>query len=551
MRGVIYARYSSDAQREESIDAQIRENKVFAERHGIEIVGTYIDRALSAKTDNRPEFQRMIKDSAKKEFEVVIVWKLDRFSRNRYDAANYKSQLRKNGVKLLSATENISDNPEGILLESMLEGFAEYFSAELAVKVTRGMVENAMKGKYNGGAVTLGYRIDENKDYQLDPITAPAVLEMFELYAAGASMQEIVDNLNAMGIRSGQGNMMSINGVTRMLHNRKYLGEYRFKDVVLPDAIPPIVTQELFDQVQAKLTTNKKAPGKHKAEEEYLLTTKLYCGHCQRMMIGESGTSRTGQTHRYYKCIGVKKHMGCDKKSVKKEWIEELVLAYILKIIFDDALIEALADRIMEELHRENTRLPILRKHFTEVQKGIDNMVNAIQMGIVSESTLQRLRELEQRRRELSLEIAEEERAQPTLTKDHIRFWLHQFRELNSEKVEHRRRLINSFVNAVYLYDDYLVFVGNYKDGTKTITFAELEEIGLGSDAFVSGVPKKRRPTASSFLVHRKERTRKAGPGYAGVKTCRWHVFRPWESPWMGDGRRYACWRPFIQCRNR
>ena len=130
----------------------------------------------------------------------------------------------------MSATENISENPEGILLESMLEGFAEYFSAELAVKVTRGMVENAMKGKYNGGAVTLGYRIDENKDYQLDPITAPAVLEMFEMYAAGASMQEIVDNMNAMGIRSGQGNMMSINGVTRMLHNRKYIGEYKFKD---------------------------------------------------------------------------------------------------------------------------------------------------------------------------------------------------------------------------------------------------------------------------------------------------------------------------------
>ena len=490
MRGVIYARYSSDAQREESIDAQIRENKEFAERHGIEIVGTYIDRALSAKTDNRPEFQRMIKDSAKKEFQVVIVWKLDRFSRNRYDAANYKSQLRKNGVKLVSATENISENPEGILLESMLEGFAEYFSAELAVKVTRGMVENAMKGKYNGGAVTLGYRIDENKDYQLDPITAPAVREMFEMYAAGASMQEIVDNMNALGIRSGQGNMMSINGVTRMLHNRKYIGEYQFKDVFIPDAIPPIVTKELFDQVQSKLATNKKAPGKHKAEEEYLLTTKLYCGHCQRMMIGESGTSRTGQIHRYYKCIGVKKHMGCDKKSVKKEWIEDLVLSYILKIIFDDESIDTLANRIMEELHKENTRLPILRKQFVEVQKAIDNILDAIQMGIFSESTQHRLQELEQQRRVLSFEIAQEEMAQPTFTADHIRFWLHQLRELNPQKLEHRRRLINSFVNAVYLYDDYLVFVGNYKDSTKTITFAELEEIGLGSDAFASGVPK-------------------------------------------------------------
>lgn len=489
MRGVIYARYSSDAQREESIDAQIRENTAFAQRSGIEIVGTYIDRALSAKTDNRPEFQQMIKDSAKKKFDVIIIWKLDRFSRNRYDSARYKSILKKNGVRVISATENFSDNPEGILLESMLEGYAEYYSAELAVKVTRGMVENALKAKYNGGTVPLGYVIDKNQDFQIDPVTAPAVLEMFQMYAAGATMQEIVDNMNALGIRSGRGNLMTINSVTRMLHNRKYIGECKFKDVVQPNAIPAIVDQKLFDRVQARMATNQKAPAKHKAEEEYLLTTKLFCGHCQRMMVGESGTSRTGQTHRYYKCIGVKKHMGCDKKSVKKEWIEDLVLTYIRKIILDEDLMEKLADRIMEELGRENTRLPLLRKHLAEVEKGIENMLNAIQLGILTASTKERLEELERRRKELSLEIVEEEMAQPTLTKDQILFWLYQFRELNPEKIEHRRQLINSFVNAILLYDDHLVFIGNYKDGTKTIPFAELEAAGLSSDLNASSVP--------------------------------------------------------------
>lgn len=153
------------------------------------------------------------------------------------------------------------------------------------------MVENALKAKYNGGAVTLGYRIDENKDYQLDPITAPAVREMFEMYASGASMQEIVDNLNALGIRSGQGNMMSINGVTRMLHNRKYIGEYKFKDVVLPDAIPAIVTQELLDRVQSKLSTNKTAPARHKAEEEYLLTTTVTFAELEAVGLGSGFTA--------------------------------------------------------------------------------------------------------------------------------------------------------------------------------------------------------------------------------------------------------------------
>jgi hypothetical protein len=143
---------------------------------------------------------------------------------------------------------------------------------------------------------------------------------------------------------------MSINGVTRMLHNRKYIGEYKFKDVVLPDAIPAIVTQELFDRVQSKMATNKKAPARHKAEEEYLLTTKLYCGACERLMIGESGTSRTGEAYRYYKCIGVKKHLGCDKKSVRKEWLEEMVIRYIRMIIWDDELIDCLAEQMMESL---------------------------------------------------------------------------------------------------------------------------------------------------------------------------------------------------------
>ena len=553
IKGVIYARYSSDAQREESIDAQIRENTAFAQRSGIEIVGTYIDRALSAKTDNRPEFQQMIRDSAKKKFDVVIVWRLDRFSRNRYDSAKYKAILKKNNVRVISATENISENPEGILLESVLEGYAEYFSAELAVKVTRGMVENALKAKYNGGTVPLGYTIDENNHFQIDPITAPAILEMFEMYASGSTMQEIVDTMNAMGIRSGRGKLITVNGVTRMLHNRKYIGEYRFQDVVIPNGVPAIVPQELFDRVQERMSSNYKAPAKHKAEDEYLLTTKLFCGHCQRMMVGESGTSRTGQTHRYYKCIGVKKHLGCDKKSVKKDWIEDLVLMYIRKILFDDELIEKLADRMLEELGKENTTLPLLRRNLTETEKGIENLLNAIQMGIFTPSTKQRLEDLEQQRKELSLQIVKEELAQPTLTRDQILFWLYRFRELNPEKIEHRRRLINSFVNAVYLYDDHLVFVGNYKDGTKTIPFAELEAAGLSSDLNALSVPKNERGQKPSLIFCRRRDSKGRPDRREGTKQSGGLFCSPWESPSYSGCIRYGCRRNmnFLDTKNR
>ena len=319
MKGVIYARYSSDNQREESIEGQLRECKAFAEKNDIQIVETYIDCALSARTDRRPDFQRMIKDSAGKKFEVVIVWKLDRFARDKYDSAHYKRILKNNGVKVVSATEAISAGAEGILLESMLEGMAEYYSAELSEKVTRGLTENALKCKYNGGTLPIGYMIDSEQYFQIDPLTAPAVLDAFKYYADGASMREITNEMNLKGVRTKRGGKISINSVTRMLHNRKYIGEYRYNDIVHSNGIPAIAPEDLFNRVQERMAANKKAPAKHKAEDEYLLTTKLFCGKCQCYMVGESGTGRN-KVHRYYKCASVKNHKGCDKKTVKKEW---------------------------------------------------------------------------------------------------------------------------------------------------------------------------------------------------------------------------------------
>ncbi len=491
MTGVIYARYSSDNQREESIEGQLRECKAFAEKNDIQIVGTYIDRALSAKTDNRPEFQRMIKESSGSLFDVIIVWKLDRFARNRYDSAHYKSILRKNGVKVVSATELISDSAEGILLESMLEGMAEYYSAELSEKVVRGLTENALKCKYNGGTLPIGYTIDSDQYFQIDPITAPAVLDAFKHYAEGASMQEITDEMNIKGIRTKRGGKISINSITRMLHNRKYIGEFRYRDIVQPNGIPAIIPNELFDRVQERMAVNKKAPAKHKAEDEYLLTTKLFCGKCQCLMVGESGTSHIkNKVHRYYKCVSVKNHKGCDKKTVRKEWLENLVIEQIRSLIFDDELIDNLADSVMELQSAENTNLPLLKKQYAETQRGIDNLLNAIQQGILTPSTKQRMEELEQQKSELSVQIMKEEMARPTLTKGQIVFWFHRFRKLNTNKLEHRRRLIDSFVNVIVLYDDRITFTFNYKDGTKTITFTDLEKAGMGSDINALAAPK-------------------------------------------------------------
>ncbi|MGM9684023.1 MAG: recombinase family protein, partial [Eubacteriales bacterium] len=492
MKGVIYARYSSDNQREESIDGQLRECKAFAERNGIDIIGSYIDRAFSAKTDNRPDFQRMIKDSSSKAFDVVIVWKLDRFARDRYDSAYYKRTLRKNGVKVVSATEIISEGAEGILLESLLEGIAEYYSVELAEKTLRGMTENALACKING-SVPLGYVATEDGHYQIDPIFAPIIVEIYQMYLDGMTMQEIVNNLRSRGIRNRKGAEISENVVSNILKNRRYLGEYIFRDIVIPNGIPQIVSQELFERVQERMAKNKKSPARYKAEEEYLLSTKLFCGKCQRMMAGESGKRRDEAIYRYYKCSGVKRKLGCDKKTVRKDWIEDLVVNEIKRIIHDDETVNFIADRVMEIQGKNNSILPYLYQQMAEAEKGIDNLVNAIQMGICNDATKKRMDELESRKTELKIQIAKEELAKPIVTRDEIVCWLQHFRTFDTNKFEHRRRFIDTFVNRIFLYDDKMVITFNYNKGTKTITFAELEASGILSNSNMasSGEPQE------------------------------------------------------------
>ena len=493
MTAVIYARYSSDNQREESIEGQIRECTAYAKKNGITIVKHYIDRAISAKTDNRPEFQQMIKDSDKKLFDIVLVWKLDRFARNRYDSARYKTQLKKNGVKLMSATEIISEGPEGIILESVLEGYAEYYSADLAEKVVRGQTENILKGRCNGGRGTFGYTLDSERKFHIDPLASPFVLESFRKYRDGLTMKEIRDWLNENGIKNPVGGAFTYNSVEHMLKNRRYIGELKFRDVVVPDAIPPIVPLELFDDVQEKMLKNKKAPARRKAEDDYLLTTKLFCGYCGALMFGESGTSRTGEVHRYYKCATAKKHKGCKKKTVRKQWLEDLVVNQTMQLVKDDAAMESIIAKVMELQNKENTNIPLYEKQLRDAESGIQNMLNAIQAGILTSSTKERLEQLEETKRELEARIAEEKLAKPKVTEEFIRFWLLRFRKLDMSLKDQRQALVDTFINAIYLYDDKVLITFNYKEGTQTVTFGEATEAaskGNGSDLDCLAAPR-------------------------------------------------------------
>ena len=482
MKAVIYARYSSENQREESIDGQIRECMEFAKRSEIEVIGTYIDRAFSAKTDNRPDFQRMIKDSSRGSFDLVIVWKLDRFSRNRYDSAHYKATLKKNHVKVISATEQISSDPSGILLESMLEGYAEYYSAELSVKVKRGMDENAYKGIWNGGQLPFGYVVGPERKLVIDPIAAPVVQEIFKLCYDGKTIKEIYRILDERQIRRSNGKPLLYNAVRYILTNRVYIGEYHYSDIRIENALPSIVTKELFDAVQREIAKNAHAPARHCADEDYLLTTKLFCGKCNAMMVAQAGTSKTGKVYRYYACVKQKKHQ-CDKKMVAKEKLEDFVVYKTMEFLMQDETIEHLSELLFKLQHEESPLLPRLEEQLKEKEKEMENIVNAVQKGYATDILLERLEKLKHEKDETAISIAKEKIKNPIFSQDHFKCALLNFRNLDITKQDGKRKLIDTFINAIYLYDDSLKIIYNGSGKEEAIQLDALESSSLFSHA--------------------------------------------------------------------
>ena len=281
-------------------------------------MGEYIDRAISGKTHDRPDFQRMISDFRKRAFQYVIVYKLDRFARNRYDSAVYKHKLKQNGVKVVSAMENIGDNPESIILEAVLEASAEYYSLELAQKIKRGMRESALKGQFCGGGIPFGYKSAGGR-LVIDEAKAPFVKKAFEQYAAGVPQKQIIEELNAVGLRNRNGKPFGNTALQVALQSEKYIGILRWNDIVIENGCPALIDRETFDKVQERIKQNKREGGKNKAKIEYLLTSKVFCGYCGGTVTGVSGTGRHGDIHYYYCCRNRRLRKGCKKAHEKKD----------------------------------------------------------------------------------------------------------------------------------------------------------------------------------------------------------------------------------------
>lgn len=304
---VAYARYSSHNQGEQSIEGQLAQARSYAAARGYTIIHEYVDRAKSGRTDNRDQFQQMLRDTAKKQFSVIILWKVDRFGRNREEIAVNKMKCRKNGVRVEYVAETIPDTPEGVILESVLEGFAEYYSLQLSQNIRRGLAESAAKCQVTGGNRPLGYKTGPDKKFIIDEQTAPTVKLIYTLYADGKTVTEIVKQLNEMGLRTLRGSPFTHNSLHSILKNEKYRGIYNSNGLYIPDGIPRIIDDELFFKVQEMLKINKRAPAKTWARADYLLSDKIFCGKCGAPMFGDSGTGKTGTRYHYYVCSNRKR----------------------------------------------------------------------------------------------------------------------------------------------------------------------------------------------------------------------------------------------------
>lgn len=418
---VIYARYSSDSQTEQSIEGQLRVCEEFAQRNNIIILNTYIDRAMTGTNDNRPDFQQMIKDSANKEWQYVIVYKLDRFSRNKYETAKNKKILRDNGVKLLSAMENIPDTPEGIILESLLEGMAEYYSAELAQKVKRGMHETRLKGNFQGGTLPYGYKLNGRK-IEINETTVEIVRFIFKQYAMGKFVRNIIEELNSKGIYKN-GKPFALNTIYGILKNEKYTGIYRKNNEVYENMFPQIIDNETFEKVRARSKVNHY--GKRSIKTIYLLRNKLVCGYCGKPISAESGTTRLGKKINYYKCIGKKKyHNGCIKETIRQDILEEYILNIVITELSKPKVQDTMIKRLMDiqNIPKANSTLNMLIKSKKQAELTLNNIMLAVEQGIVNKTTNKRMKDLEQQIEDLERQIlVEKSKTTTKITEDEIR----------------------------------------------------------------------------------------------------------------------------------
>ena len=481
-RAVAYARFSSNLQREESIEAQLRAIQAYCDANDFVLVATYIDRAISGTSaEKRPEFLRMIADSELKQFDVVCVHKLDRFARNRYDSAFYKNLLKKAGVRLISVLENLSDDPESVILEGVLESLSEYYSLNLAREIRKGLQENALAGKATG-APPLGYSISEEKRYVINEREAEAVKLIFQMYLEGHGYGDIITTLNSKGYRTRRGQPFGKNSLYAILRNEKYTGVYTYvRDVSknptgkykrfdgeydpeyvikIPGIIPPIISEDDYNKVQEKMKERRHKAARFSAKQEYLLSGKVFCAECGSSYAGNSRKPRPSHPlYVSYKCTRHnQKDKTCRNPEINRNKLESIVLECLSNALFNPKIVPDLIDKYNAYISSKNSgvkdKIAALKTELRDIERKASNAANLmIETG--SLTLKNKLRELEEQQEQLRFQLADLEASviQPSYSEEQISHLFGKAKEqLKNGTLTARRQIIDQYVDKVIVH---------------------------------------------------------------------------------------------------
>ena len=463
--GVIYARYSSHNQKEESIEQQIEECTAFAEANGITVTQIYADKAISGRTDRRTDFQRLMRDAEKRKFAVVIAYKSNRISRNMLNALQYEAKLDVYGIKTLYAKEEFGNTAAGRFALRTMMNVNQFYSENMAEDIRRGLKDNAAECKVNG-ALPYGYKKGEDGKYAIDEPRAVIVREIFNRVLKGDKYIDIINSLNSRGITTKTGGAFNKGSFARMLVNERYIGVYEHSGVRIEDGIPPIISKEVFYMVQEKLKDGVNEAGlKRKSNSDYLLTGKLFCGDCGAPMVGLAGTGRSGALHYYYTCKARKQKEDCQKKNIQREFLENLVLdmtkACISSAEVVDWLVKGYID--LKQQARENSDIPLMEEELKDRKKALSNLLRAVENGIFNDTTNERMKELEEEIKsiERSLELGKM-MFEEDIDGERLVFYLHKLAQGHPDGKKYRKELFRTFIKRVRLWDDRIEIEYNF-----------------------------------------------------------------------------------------
>jgi len=452
---VIYARFSSHNQREESIEQQVAECKIFAKQQGLEVIEVYADAAISGRTENRSQFQRLQRDAKKGRFTNIIAYKSNRIARNMVNALTFENDMERLGIKLYYAKEEFGNNAAGRFALRMMMNVNQFYSENMAEDIRRGMEDNARNCKVNG-MVPFGYRRDEDGRPAPDEQLAPIVQEIFTRVACGEQFQRIAADLNARGIKTTFGRQWTKGSFQNIVRNERYTGVYIYDKIRIENGIPPLISKELFMKVQQRLATKPNPQGRHRENGDYILSGKLFCGECGRHMMGMSGTGRSGSLHYYYACQGKKEKPRCTKHNVRRDDIENEVARIIQRYILNTDVIEWMSDTLVQyqKEHSKDSEISLLESRLSEVQKSLRNLMAAIEQGIITETTKARMLELEGEQSKIKGQLMLIKSETIDVSKDELVGWLASFSDGDVTDKDFQKRLFDAFLQAVYLFDD-------------------------------------------------------------------------------------------------